>query len=89
MPLGQFCPTNEMMYLFLHVPFVWIIPKVVPLEHFDEISFFFFSIAKDCKKTVLHTITSTVKILINSRAFIRIITFHENGDGVYCSSPWR
>ena len=64
------------------------------LEHFDEISFFFFfffffSIAKDCKKTVLHTITSTVKILINSRAFIRIITFHENGDGVYCSSPWR
>ena len=35
-----------------HVPFVWIIPKVVPLDHFDEVSslvfliFFFFGCIK-------------------------------------------
>ena len=33
MSLGQFFPTNENDVSPFHVSFLWIIPKLVPLEH--------------------------------------------------------
>ena len=48
MSLGQFFPTNEMMSPFSMCLLFGLIPKLVPLEHFEEVS-----CKKNYKKTTL------------------------------------